>query len=154
MAVDEVDRVRAQRERWRRAKRAQRGSPVITVLPVSSDFKLAVLAERDRRLERRYMDWLELDVPDYEFFWRRSRFATNVWAARTLLVAELGEAGNSPTRVARWLRDEGLAEHYSEDSVRPMVYEAFKVIKELESVCMKGSNEPFWAPFKFNAAGD
>ena len=153
MAVDVPESVKARRERWRLAKRAQRGSPVITVRPVSPVFKLAVLAERDRRIERRYLDWLELDVPDFEFFWRKSRFAANVWAARTLLVAELGEAGNSPSRIARWLRDEGLAGAYSEGSVRPMVYDAFEVINVLESVCMKGSNEPFWAPFKFNVSG-
>lgn len=154
MAADDNEGVRAQRESWRLAKRAQRGSPVITARPVSSDFKQAVLAERDRRKKRNYRDWARLRDLDYEMMWRKSQFAADVWAARELLVAELGEAGNSPTRIAKWLWREGLSGAYAESSVRPMVYEAFEVIKDLESVGMKGSDEPFWAPFKLNAAGN
>ena len=154
MAGDEDEGVRAQRERWRLAKRAQRGSPVINVRPVSSDFKQAVLAEKNRRKKRTYRDWTRLRDLDFEMMWRKSEFAAEVWAARELLVAELGKAGNSPTRIAKWLQQEGLAGAYAESSVRPMVYEALGVIKDLESACMKGSNEPFWAPFKFTAAGD
>lgn len=154
MAADDAQSVRAQRERWRLAKRAQRGSPIINVRPVSSDFKLAVLAERDRRKNRTYREWANLCDLDFEMMWRKSEFAADVWAAREMLIAELGVAGNSPTRIATWLKREGLTGSYAEDSVRPMVYDALDVIRALESACLKGSDEPFWTPFKFNATGD
>lgn len=120
---------------------------------MSDQFKLAVLAERDRRLKRSYRDWAVLDYPDFDQLWRKRSFAASVWAAKTLLVAEFGDVGNSPTRIACWLRDEGFVGDYAKESVRPLVYEARKIIATLERVGMKGGAEPFWPPFSFGDGG-
>lgn len=135
------------RERWKLAKRAQRAKAKAPARLVSDEFKKAVFMERDRRSKIPWRSWMELDLRDPDAAFRRSRFLADVWAARTILEAEIGKTAVGPTRIAEWLWDQNLHGHYAKSSIRMMVHRASKLISKLEQTSRRGDNMPFWPPF-------
>lgn len=79
-----------------------------------------------------------------ELAYRMSSFVADVWAASVLLKAAHGASGASPTRIARWLWNEERQGDYAKSSLRPLVYRAMEVIKELETHGKDEGDAPFW----------
>ena len=76
-------------------------------------------------------------------------FVADVWAAKTILSAEWGDKGKSPTRIARWLWAEDLTNDFAQSSIRPRVYAAMKIINELEQHGPTQADPPFWLPWEY-----
>ena len=134
------------RERWKLAKRVQRARQKITAGPVCPIFKEAVFAERDRRAKsawgaRRLINGVYLEVAG-----SRSSFVADVWAAKAMLIAKGGLHAATPTRIARYLWDEDMTNDYARSSLRPMVYRAIEIIKDLEAHGQDQNQPPFWGP--------
>jgi hypothetical protein len=134
----------ARRMRWKLTKRAQRERAKPPVRSVSPERLEALLEERDRRADsawwaRRRVNGVLVPVAD-----RMSWFVADVWLAREVLRETHGENGATPTRIARWLWNEGRQGSYAESSLRPMVYQAFRIIAELESYGRTEGDPPFW----------
>lgn len=77
---------------------------------------------------------------------RDSDLVADVWMARILLQAEFGQDAATPTRISRWLWENGKSRDYKQASVRPMVYRALKKIEELETCGPDEGDQPFWEP--------
>jgi len=137
------------RARWRRNKRNSRARSAPPQRLPSKELVAKVLAERDRRAV----------VPgDAEYLWRASwfykegtweratSFVADVWAATTLLEYQFGAGQATPTRVARWLVNNGRAQGYTAGSLRTKVYQARDRIEILEQdhEFWRG---PIWHPF-------
>lgn len=136
------------RTRWRLAKRAQRERKKVSAVCVSPAFLEAVADERDRRetiaaRASRRMNGIYVDVT-----YRCSGFVADVWMAKVLLQAELGDKGATPTRVARWLWENQRNGDYKQGSLRPMVYRALAKITELETDGCHEDDPPFWKPWR------
>lgn len=136
------------RERWRLAKRAQRSRKKPRPLPVCPVYREAVLDERDRRASSAYHARRMVNGIYVEVARRLPGFVADVWAARTLLLAEWGKLGDSPSRIARWLWDEGRTNYYAQSSLRPRVYAALKIIADLERYGPTPADPPFWLPWE------
>lgn len=136
------------RERWHLAKRAQRSRKKPKPLPVCPVYKVAVFDEWDRRVNsayhaRRMVNGIYVDVAR-----RLPGFVADVWAARTILRAEWGKRGDTPTRIARWLWDEDRTNYYAQSSLRPRVHAAIKIIADLERYGPTPADPPFWLPWE------
>jgi hypothetical protein len=136
------------RERWRLAKRAQRSRKKPMPLPVCPVYRDAVFDERDRRVSSSYHARRLVNGIYVEVARRLPGLVADVWAARTILRAECGKLGDSPSRIARWLWDEGRANYYSQSSLRPRVHAAIKIIADLERYGPTPADPPFWRPWK------
>ena len=142
--MDTVEATETQRERWKLTKRAQRERAKPPVTPLSPKRMEALLEERDRRAEsawwaRRRFNRGLVPVAGYS-----SRFVADVCLAQQVLREMHGEKGATPTRIARWLWENGRQGDYAESSLRPMVYRAFRIIAELESHGRTEKGPPFW----------
>lgn len=142
MGVDQA--TKTQRERWKLMKRAQRERARPSVKPVSPERLEALLEERDRRAKsawwaRRRVNGVLVPIAD-----QLSWFVADVWMAREALSEMHGENGATPTRIARWLWENGRQGDYAESSLRPMVYRAFRIIADLESHGRTEKGPPFW----------
>lgn len=142
--MERDDATEIRRERWKLDKRAQRERAKPPVRSISPELLEALLEERDRRAEsawwaRRRVNGVLVPVAD-----QMSWFVADVWLAREVLRQMHGENGATPTRIARWLWNEGRHGNYAESSLRPMVYRAFRIIAELESPGRTNEDTPFW----------
>lgn len=141
-------RTESLRQGWRRDKRAQRARKKPKPLPLCPVFREAVLDERDRRARSAYHARRMVNGIYVEVAKRLPHFAADVWAARTMLRAEWGKPGDSPSRIARWLWEEGRTNYYAQSSIRPRVYAAIKIIADLESHGPTHADPPFWLPWE------
>jgi hypothetical protein len=69
-----------------------------------------------------------------------------VWAATILLEHQFGVGLATPTRIARWLINNGRDHGYTIGSIRTAVYQARKRIEVLEQD-HRWWGGPFWRPF-------
>lgn len=137
------------RKKWRLAKRAQRARKRPVPLSVCPVFREAVFDERDRRSRSAYWARQVINGIYVDVAGRLGGFASDVWAAREMLRAEWGAGADTPTRIAQWLWDEGLAGDYAKSSLRPRVYAAIKIIEDLERHGNTPLDSPFWEPWQF-----
>ena len=140
--------IEIKRERWRLAKRAQRSRKKPQPLPVCPVYREAVLDERDRRASSAYHARRMVNGIYVEVARRLPGFVADVWAAKTMLRAEWGKFGDSPSRIARWLWDENRANYYAQSSLRPRVHAAIKIIADLEQYGPTPVDPPFWEPWE------
>lgn len=142
--MERDDATEIRRERWKLTKRAQRERAKPPVRSISPKRLKALLEERDRRAQsawwaRRRVNGVLVPVAD-----QMSWFVADVWLARELLREMHGESGATPTRIARWLWEEGRHGDYAKSSLRPMVYRAFHIIADLEAHGRTDDDPPFW----------
>jgi hypothetical protein len=109
-----------------------------------------VLAERDRRAGV---------APAAGILWRYSSFfkdgswenatafVADVWAATVLLELQFGAGTATPTRIMRWLVNNGRDRGYTPASIRTKIYQARKRIEMLE-MDHPWWGGPFWSPFE------
>lgn len=142
----------ARRERWRRNKRAARRR-IDRMPPAQLDEKIAaaVWAECEKR-KGDYPAWL-WNHPEWSNGQGRGsfEFQCDVWAAATILQLQHEVDKVSDGMIARWMRGHGLAHHYSEKSLRTMVWRARKNISIYEKVEGRGDNGPYWPKLQFQA---
>jgi hypothetical protein len=144
-------KIERKRARWRRNKAAARARSSPPQGAPSPELVARVFAERDSRAV----------VPrDAGFLWRYSAFfkegswqkatafAADVWAATVLLEHQFGVGQATPTRIARWLINNGRDHGYTIGSIRTQVYQARKRIKVLEQ-----DHEWWGGPFWHESSG-
>jgi hypothetical protein len=121
-----------QRARWRAAKALWRNKRRQSPHCLDENFAAAVERERKMRTANAHRLWCFKDDRVRAISGWPACFAASVWAAREILTAQLGPAGNSPTRIARYLIARAQIGDYRISSVRPMVYVAMRNIVVLE----------------------
>lgn len=141
-----------QRARWKRNKAAERARRSPYPKSPSSQFRVRLLTERDRRAST---DDQSVIRPGHHFFEsgayeRAIRFAADVWAADTWLKEEWGPKGAMPRRVAKWLETHGAPHDYSEKSLPKMIRKARLRIELLERPWPWNFDKPIWAAFDPN----
>ncbi len=109
------------------------------------------MQERDRRSSKEfhaiallpYGNSLRGDTADRAF-----AFASDVWAAETLLEAQWGVGNATPTRIRDKLTTMDRTHGYTHESLRKMIYIARQRVRQLETqVEPLGMVEMIWPPF-------
>ncbi len=80
--------------------------------------------------------------------YRAFAFASEVWAAETLLEVQWGAGNATPTRIRDMLTKMGRTHGYTHESLRKMIYIARQRVRQLETqVEPLGQVERIWPPF-------
>ena len=125
-----------QRAKWRQNKQAARRRAAPAPRPVPDDLLAFVMAERDRRAVADHylgMRWRHAHYTKKGTIERACAFVADVWAGKTLLEWQLGVGKVKPTRVARWLAENGRTHGYASSSLRVMVHRALGRIQVAET---------------------
>lgn len=154
-------KLRQDRDRWNRNKKAQRARQRAAMLPSepSAGFLMQVEAERIERGSTAAYNWarkqssLNYWTSSGRHIWIRKRFGhwhkfvADVWAATVEIEARLGKAKTTPSRIALLLAEKKQLHGYNISSVRIRIYQARETIAAFETAAREHPEAQFWLAF-------